>query len=235
MKRVYIIILSFLLLCPGFQIFASDLSERALVLFMENKPQEAAPLLELAAREAGADERLYLYLGIAYQQLNRWDDAINAFRKGLSSSFLYRHLYQFNIANSFFAQGKTSFALEYYDQAIEARPDYALAWLNRANARLKLGEHNNAIDDYTVYLSLDPYNSQAAKINDLISRLKTRQAEDEYAMAQAEAARIANEKAREAMLEAVTQSLLEGATDTTSLSAGSGSMQTYEDDLPLDE
>ncbi|HPB65713.1 MAG TPA: tetratricopeptide repeat protein, partial [Spirochaetales bacterium] len=92
---------------------ASELSDRGIGLFMENKPQEAAPVLELAAKEAATDEKVFLYLGIAYQQLGRWDDAIAAFRRGLAASALYRHQFLFNIANSFFAQGKNAFALVY--------------------------------------------------------------------------------------------------------------------------
>lgn len=214
---------------------ASDMSERGTKLFLENKPAEAVSLLELAVKEAGSDERLFLYLGVAYQQLGRWDDAIAAFRKGLGSAIQYRHVFLFNIANSFFAQGKSTFALEYYDQALAARTDYAVAYLNRANARFKTGDQVGAVSDYTVYLSLDPASPQAPAIKSLIERLQLKAADAERAQALAEAQRLAQEAARQALIDSVAQSLLEAAADTTSLSAGSGDLQGYDEDLSLDE
>jgi len=214
---------------------ATEFSEQGTRLFMENKPQEAVPLLELASRETGADERVFIYLGVAYQQLGRWDDSIAILRKGLASSIQYRHVFLFNMANSFFAQGKSTFALEYYDQALAAKPDYAVAYLNRANARFKVGDTAGAVSDYTVYLTLDPGSAQAPVIRSLIDRLQAKAADAAMAAAAAEAARVAQEAARQALLASVAQSLLEGAGDTTSLSAGSGDLQGYEEELSLDE
>jgi len=216
-------------------VHASDLADRAIKLFMENKPKEAAPMLEMAANESGADEKLALYLGIAYQQLGRWDDAISAFRKGLGSSFQYRHLYLFNIANSFFAQGRNSFALEYYDQAIAARSDYAPGYLNRANAKMRLGDHTGAIADYTRYLGLDPLSAQASEIRKLLDLLGTKLADAERQKAEEKARALAEEQAKQAMLDEVTRSLLQAAESTTNLSAGSGDAQGYDADLSLDE
>jgi tetratricopeptide (TPR) repeat protein len=215
--------------------FASDLSDRAIKLFMENKPREAAAALEMAVNEAGADEKLALYLGIAYQQLGRWDDAIAAFRKGLVSSMQYRHMYLFNIANSFYAQDRISFALEYYDQVLVARSDYAPGYLNRANAKMRLNDHSGASIDYSRYLVLDPGSTQAGEIRKLLDLLGTKAAQADQFKAAEEARRIAEEQARQAMLDAVTRSLMEAAESTTNLSAGSGDAQGYDADLSLDE
>jgi tetratricopeptide (TPR) repeat protein len=215
--------------------FSSDLSDRAVKLFMENKPGEAAAALEMAVNEAGADEKLALYLGIAYQQLGRWDDAIAAFRKGLVSSLQYRHMYLFNIANSFYAQGRNSFALEYYDQALAARSDYAPVYLNRANAKMRLNDHAGASTDYSRYLVLDPGSAQAGEIRKLLDLLGTKAAEADRRKAEEEARRIAEEQAKQAMLDAVTKSLMQAAESTTNLSAGSGDAQAYDTDLSLDE
>ena len=216
-------------------IFATDFSERGIKLFMENKPQEAVAVLELAAKEAGADEKLYLYLGIAYQQLGQWDEAIASFRKGLASSSQYRHQYLFNIANSFYAQGRSAFAVEYYDQALAARSDYASAYLNRANARMKLGDYGGAVSDYSLYLSLEPASSQAQEIRRLLDLLGSKAAEAERVKAEEEARRLAEERARQALLDEVARSLLEAAEATTNLSAGSGDVQGYDSDFSLDD
>jgi tetratricopeptide (TPR) repeat protein len=214
---------------------ATDFSERGIKLFMENKPQEAVAVLELASKEAGADEKLFLYLGIAYQQLGKWDEAISAFRKGLAASTQYRHQFLFNIANSFYAQGRSAFALEYYDQALAARSDYAGAYLNRANAKMKLADYGGAVSDYSLYLSLEPSSPQAAEIRRLIDLLGARAAEAERLKAEEEARRLAEERARQTMLDEVARSLLEAAVDTTNLSAGTGDVQGYDSDLSLDD
>lgn len=213
---------------------ASDFKDNGIRLFMDNKPAEAAPVLEQASREAGADEKVFLYLGIAYQQLNRWDDAIAAFRKGLAVSVQYRHMFLFNIANSFFAQGRNSFSLEYYDQAIAAKNDFAPAYLNRANAKMRLGDQPGAAADYSLYLSLEPGSAQAADIRRLLDLLAAKATAAAQAKAQAEAQKLAEEQARQAMLDAVAQSLLQAAESTTNLSAGSGDVQSYDSDTSLD-
>jgi tetratricopeptide (TPR) repeat protein len=216
-------------------LYASDISERGIRLFMEDKPQEAVALLEMAVKEAGAAELTHLYLGIGYQQLKRWDDAIAAFRRGLSVAVQYRHLFLFNIANSFFAQGRNSFALESYDQTLAARSDYAPAYLNRANARMKAEDPSGAISDYTIYLTLDPASSQAEDIRRLIDLLGRKMADAEQLKAMEEARRLAEEAARKALEDAVAQSLRDSAGDATSLSVGSGDLQGYEDVLSLDD
>ncbi|HUW68889.1 MAG TPA: tetratricopeptide repeat protein [bacterium] len=216
-------------------IAASDFQDNGIRLFMENKPAEAAPVLEQAAKEAGADEKVFLYLGIAYQQLNRWDDAIAAFRKGLGISIQYRHMFLFNIANSFFAQGRNAFSLEYYDQTIAAKNDFAPAYLNRANARMRLGDQAGASADYSLYLSLEPGSVQAAEIRRLLDLLGAKATAAAQAKALAEAQKLAEEQARQAMLDSVAQSLLQAAESTTNLSAGSGDVQSYDSDTSLDD
>jgi tetratricopeptide (TPR) repeat protein len=215
--------------------WSTDFAERGTRLFMENRPQEAVPVLEMAVREAGVDEKIHLYLGVAYQQLERWDDAIAAFRRGLVASVQYRHLFLFNIANSFFSQGRNTFALESFDQAIAARTDYAPAYLNRANARMKAGNHTGAVEDYSLYLSLDPSASQADEIRRLIELIGRKAREEGIRQAEAAARQLAEEQARQALLDAVARSLRETAESTTNLSAGSGGVQAYDDDFALDD
>lgn len=213
----------------------SDFSERGIRLFMENKPQEAVPVLDMASKESGADEKVFMYLGIAYQQLGKWDDAIAAFRKGLSSSIQYRHQFLFNIANSYFSQGRNAFALEYYDQALTIKDDYSQAYLNRANTKMRLNDYPGAVSDYSLYLSLEPSSPQSSEIRRLLDLLGTKAAEADRLKADAEARKLAEERARQAMLDEVSRSLLEAAETTTNLSAGSGDVQGYDSDLSLDD
>jgi tetratricopeptide (TPR) repeat protein len=229
--------LAVLVLCltVPFYSWSTDFAERGTKLFMENRPQEAVPVLEQAAREAGVDEKVHLYLGVAYQQLSRWDDAIAAFRRGLASAVQYRHLFLFNIANSFFSQGRNTFALESFDQALAARNDYAPAYLNRANARMKAGNHDGAVQDYALFLSLDPGSSQANEIRRLMELLGQKAVAEERRKAEELARKLAEEQARQALLDSVARSLRETAEATTNLSAGSGGVQAYDDDFALDD
>src|SRR5512133_1215469 len=68
-------------------------------LFRENKPREAASLLEKAILEPGADEKAWLYLALSYQQLGRFDEGLAVLRKGLVQARSYRHLYYYNMGN----------------------------------------------------------------------------------------------------------------------------------------
>ena len=215
--------------------WSTDFAERGTKLFIENKPQEAVAVLEMAIRESGSDEKLYLYLGIAYHQLQRWDDAIAVFRKGLPLAVQYRHLFLFNIANAFFSQDRNAFALEYYDQAVVARSDYAPAYLNRANARMKAGNHDGAVSDYSLYLSLDPGSNQAENIRRIIDLLGQKAAITEMRKAEETARQLAEEQTRQALLDSVARSLRETAESTTNLSAGSSGVQAYDDDFALDD
>lgn len=229
--------LATLVLCAALPLYgwSTDFAERGTRLFMENRPQEAIPVLEMAVRESGVDERIHLYLGVAYQQLERWDDAIAAFRRGLATSVQFRHLFHFNIGNSFFSQGRNAFALESFDQTIASRSDYAPAYLNRGNARMKAGNHEGAVSDYSLYLSLDPGSRQAGEIRRLIDLLGQKAVAEERRKAEEAARRLAEEQARQALLDAVARSLRETAEATTNLSAGSGGVQTYDDDFALDD
>ena len=204
-------------------------------LFREDRPREAAAALEGAVLEPGADERAWLYLGLAYQQLGRHEDSVAVLRKGLPKASRYRHLFYFDIGNAFALQGKNAFAEEMYGEAILADGSYAPAYLNRANARMSQKNFRDASADYARYLALDPSSPQRATIEELQRRLAGALQAAESAAAAAEAARLAEEAAKKALLDQVAASLKAAADETTSLSAGTGSVQGYGDALELDD
>lgn len=204
-------------------------------LFLENKPQEASALLERATREKPSDEKAWLYLGICYQQLGRHDEAVAVFRKGLPAALSLSHVFHFNMGNSFLAQGRNAFAEEMYGQAIQAKPDWAPPFLNRANARMAQEKYTDAVSDYTVYLSINPSSPQAESIRKVIDLLGQAQAAEAARKAEEEARLLAEEQARQALLAAVADSLRQSAEDTTSLSAGSGDVQGYTEDFTLED
>lgn len=52
------------------------------------------------------------------------------------------------------AQGRYGVALQYFDQALSQKPDFADAYYSRGNAKFELSDFSAAIQDYTHALSL---------------------------------------------------------------------------------
>ena len=204
-------------------------------LFRENKPAQAAPLLEKALRDPGTDERAWLYLALSYQQLGRLDDASAVLRRGLPQALRFKNLFYYDLGNIFALQGKNSFAADMFTQSLGVDSSYAPAYLNRANARLAVKDYDGARGDYRRYLELDSGGAQQQAIQELLKRLDSNVAETERVAAAAEARHLADEAARQALLDAMSASLKASADDTTSISAGAGNVQGYGDDIKLDE
>jgi tetratricopeptide (TPR) repeat protein len=211
---------------------AFDEGER---LFRENKPAQAAPLLEKAVLDSGVDERAWLYLALSYQQLGRLDEASATLRKGLGQASRFKSLFYFDLGNVFVLQGKNSFAADMFGQAISLDGAFSSSYLNRANARLSTKDYGGARQDYEKYLELEPSSPQRASIEALLARLEAGIAETERQAAAEEARKQAEEAARKELLDKMTASLKAAADETTSISAGAGDVQGYGDELKLDE
>jgi len=166
-----------LLLAAVFAFPGSVFLEKGEALFIANKPQEARPLLEGALDEDPGNERIYLYLGIVYQQLGDLQRAIEVLKRGLNVAAEYKDVLYYNIGNDFFARKEYTFAEEMYTSAVSANRNLAEGYLNRANARLQLEGYEGAIADYTLYLQLKPQDPQRPKIEEVVRLL--RQALDE--------------------------------------------------------
>jgi len=204
-------------------------------LFREDKPKEAAPILERAVLEPQVDERAWLYLAACYEELGRYDDAVNVLRKGSAQSVRLRHLFFYNMGNEFVLLGKNSFAEEMYGQALAANASFAPAYLNRANVRIILQNYAGASQDYGTYLTLAPDSPQRASIEALLAKLQGDLATAKAQADAAAAAAAAAEAAKQALLSQVQADLMASAEEATSLSSGAGQVQGYGDDLGLDE
>jgi Tfp pilus assembly protein PilF len=196
--------------------------------FLENRPKEAQPLLEQALYEDPDDERLYLWLGIVYQQLGNPDKSIQVMRRGLAVAKGVKDLLYFNIGNELFGQKEYTMADQMYTNALEANRTLAAAYLNRANARLQLQNYAAARDDYVEYLRLDPATSQRESIEKLIALLGS--ALDEQArLKQEELTR------QQALLNEVLNSLQNASEDTRNLSAGSENIEERYDEVDIED
>jgi len=148
-------------------------------LFMQNKPAEAAVYLENSIVEDPAKVEAFLYLGIAYEQMGRTDEAIAVYQQILSRAGALTANVTTNLGNAYFKKGSFAEAETVYTQAMKADIMYALAYLGRANARMQRTALMEAVSDYEQYLLLDPQTPQRRSIELLIFRIKSAYAEVE--------------------------------------------------------
>ena len=212
-------------LCAAAAFPASAFLEKGEAAFAANKPQEARPLLEGALNEDPANETLYLYLGIVYQQLGDREKAITTFKRGLAVPGTRKDLLYYNIGNNFFSRGEHTAAEEMYTSALAVNARLPEASLNRANARLVLKSYEGAIADYTLFLQLRPDDPQRPRIEEVI-RLIRLSLDDE-------AKKRADELARQAALMNEVMNALNNAGDgAKNLSVES--IQVKQDTLDVD-
>ena len=230
---------------------------------MQNKPEEALRYLESAASEDPAHVQAFLYLGIVYLQLNRVDDAIATYSKILPRGGAETARIAFSLGNAYFTKGDYDKSIEYYTQVLDEDPSYASARLNRANALVKTGGLEKALEDYEGFLEMEPGSPKREQIVMLIGFIKeefaaaerrrimaeeaakaaelARIRAEEAAKAEAELARIRAEEAsraeaerRRRLLQEVTESLQAVAEDSKGLSAGTEDVQDYTGEFELE-
>ncbi len=211
-RRIAFILVILLAGLPAFS--ASNFFEKGEALFIQNQPREAEPLLESALNDDPSNEKVYLYLGIVYQQLGDLDKAIDVLKRGLSISASYKDLMYYNIGNDMFARKDYALAEQMYSQALDVNKNLAEGYLNRAQARMQLQSYDGAVDDYTVFLQLQPQDPQRPKIEELI-RLLGQMKEAKQKAQEDELAR------QKALMNDVMSSLNNAGDDTKNLSVES--------------
>jgi len=196
--------------------------------FLENQPRKALPLFEAALNEEPQNEKIYLYLGIVYEQLNDLDKSTKILRRGLNVATSLKDVLYFNIGNNLFKQKQFALAEDMYTQAIGINKQIPEAYLNRANSRIELKNYKGSITDYTVYIQLKPENSQRAQIEKLINILNGLIA----AAKQKKKEELAKQKA---LMNDVLNSLKNASEDTKNLSAGSESIKENYEDIDIQD
>jgi tetratricopeptide (TPR) repeat protein len=169
--------------------FAQDSFTLGEELFMQDNPQEAVGHLQNAIKENPGNVKAFLYLGIAYEQTDRIDEAASVYRDILDRAGEFTANVANNLGNVYFKQGEFSDAELMYTQALEADDTHAPAELGRANARIKLQSFRGAVSDYDQYLELEPDSRQREMIEQLTGYLMPE------ILAEEEAERLAAEQA----------------------------------------
>jgi len=142
LRRVVFVLAVLLAGLPAFS--ASPFLEKGEALFIQNQPRDAEPLLESALSDDPSNEKIYLYLGIVYQQLGDLDKAIDVLKRGLAVSTSYKDLIYYNIGNDMFARKDYALAEQMYTEALGVNKNLAEGYLNRANARLQQQSYDGA-------------------------------------------------------------------------------------------
>ena len=241
-KPVFVAIFA---VCAAFPAFSQTSFSRGEALFLDNKPQEALQFLEAAVADDPAHVQAFIYLGIAYLQLNRVDDSIAVFEKILPRGGSETARIAFNLGNAYFKKGNYQAAMDNYSKALAADPSFSTAMLNRANSKIQTGALKDAVADYQSYLVLDPQSSQRSQIEKLVAFINDQFAAEEQRAAQqklaeeqaqaaaAEAARQEQER-RQRLLDEVSASLQAAAEDSKGLSAGNEGVQGYDGEFELE-
>ena len=103
--------------------------------------------------------------GLIYLSLEKWNDALFAFKKTLNIDDKFIEAYN-NIGVTYCHLGKYDKALENYNKAINLNKNYANAYNNLANYYYDFGNYNEAIKNYVKALESNPKHQDA--INNLI-------------------------------------------------------------------
>ena len=140
-------------------------------LFQLNKPAEAVPLFERVLQEPQPNPAAYVYLGVAYYQLEDYQKSLDVCMLGLSRADTDHKILAYNAGNSAYALANYARADVCYTTAVRADEHFAPAYLNRANARLKQDKLKDARDDYAHFLELDAETSQREAIERLLTLL----------------------------------------------------------------
>jgi tetratricopeptide (TPR) repeat protein len=203
-------------------------------LLMRNKPKEAVVYLENAAADDPANLKIWLYLGIVYEQLNRFDEAIAAYRKILDKAGNLTANVAANLGNAYFRKGNTEFAEQFYTRALDEDSVYAPAYLGRANTRVQTGALRDAVVDYELYLALAPRSPQRGEIERLLAVIRAEFAAEERRKLLAEEEARAEAERRQRLLDEVAASLQSAADASQGLSTGAENVEGYEGEFELE-
>jgi tetratricopeptide (TPR) repeat protein len=198
---------------------ASQFFDKGEALFVQNKPQDARPLLESALNDDPSNEKAYLYLGIIYQQLGDAQKAIDILKRGLDIAVTYKDLFYYNMGNDFFSRKDFTSAEGMYTSAIGANAKLSEGYLNRANTRLQMTNLDGALGDYTLFLQLSPQDPQRPNIEKVMALIRRVQDDKEKA-------RLAEIAKQQALMNDVLKSLNNAGDATKNLSVESINGQT---------
>ena len=222
MKHVLAVGAFLALFSAGALFGASEFFDKGEALFVQNKPQDARPLLESALNDDPSNEKTYLYLGIIYQQLGDLQKAIDILKKGVVVASTDKDVFFYNMGNDYFTAKDYASAMEMYTSAIASNKGDYRNYLNRGTTSLQLANFDGAIGDYSLYLQLAPEDHPQRPAVEKIMALLRQAADDKEKARQAELVKQQAELAKQqALMKDVLNSLNNAGDSTKNLSVES--------------
>ena len=230
-------------------VYGDALYNDALEQFVNNNPREAAVLFQASLTAGNNDPDVFMYLAYCYEQLGLYEQGIAVLEQGLAFSRDKRYLFYFNLGNLYVHTRDPASAVEQYDLAIGSRPDYAEAYLNRANTRLREWELASALADYQQFIQIAPGHFLVPDIKRMIqaimdemqaeeSRIREEQRLVEIEIErqrletlEAEQRAKEEEARRKALLDDILGNLGEAGDDARTLGAGTEDISDEEEDF----
>ena len=220
--------LALITLLSIFPLTAVSYFEEGERLLRDDKPREALTFLEEALNDNPSEETLYMYLGIVYEQLNDPEKAISLLKRGLNVATELKDILYLNMGNNYFKLEEYTLAEEMYTRATDVNTYNAAAYLNRANARMRLYNYRGALADYSIYLTLHPDNLQRIQIEQIIKLLSD--------MIDAQEAKQREELRRQrTLMNEVINSLKNASENTENLSVGSEEIEESYDEIDIED
>jgi Tfp pilus assembly protein PilF len=139
---------------------------RGEILVETNQPGNALPDIEKAIELAPEEESVYLLRGQIYEELDNFSAAADDYNQVLE-------LNPFNTDASVFLgallirTGQLDEAVTLFDDLIELKPDFAIAYKERAKAKELKGNKEGAEEDRKTALELNPENEEEKTENQL--------------------------------------------------------------------
>lgn len=106
------------------------------------------------------NEMNHYYLGLTYFKLQKYDEAVAAFRQGLAIKPDFAHAW-FQIGSAYFNQKKYREAVAAYKKYAEFTPEDPSGWLSIGVCYMQLKEHESALDPLKKCVDLKPDNPVA--------------------------------------------------------------------------
>jgi tetratricopeptide (TPR) repeat protein len=231
--------------------------DKAQEAFINNKPQEAVPLLEIAVQQEPTNAQARLWLAIGYEQTGNLDRAIDTLQDMVTQGLGDQAVVLCDLGGNYARKGDDAQAIEYFTKSLSVKADYPNPYFNRAQANVRLKKYADARADYVKFMALAPQHAKVPEAKAMIGAIDeeltaletqrqaeaTRQAaaEEQRATAEAQqkadAERKANEEIAQKAEEARRQQLLNSAfaglndakDDSLTIGPGSESVQQQED------
>lgn len=133
----------------------NDAIQLAFKYYQEGNLRQAALICEQIIENEPTETTVLHFLGIIYQQLEDYDDAIKYLKTALQ---LDPNSFQgfYNLGIAFEKKGELNAAIDCYRKVIEINPNFVEAFIRLGNARRSQGGFDEAVDYYRKAIQLAP-------------------------------------------------------------------------------